>query len=163
MWTVAENKGQGINFHGGGSWFHYSPIGTENGVFSARPEYYAMLAFKYGATGQTIVPATINKTWFNLQAHACVNSNNTYSITIINKEVTKQFSVKIVLSKTASSVKIARLSAPLINSATDITFAGSSVNPDGTFQPNITEQFTPNQKYFVVTIPAASAAVITVQ
>ncbi|HEY2581193.1 MAG TPA: glycosyl hydrolase family 79 C-terminal domain-containing protein [Mucilaginibacter sp.] len=163
MWTVAENKGQGINFHGGDSWFHYSPIGTDNGEFTARPEYYAMLAFKYGATGQTIIPATINKTWFNLSAHACVNSNNTYSITIINKEVTKQFSVKILLNKTASTVQVARLTAPLINSATGVTFAGSSVNADGTFKTAVTEQYTPNQKSFVVTIPAASAAVITIQ
>jgi hypothetical protein len=163
MWTVAENKGQGINFHGGGSFFVYTPIADENGEFVARPEYYAMLAFKYGATGQTIIPAAITQPGYNISAHACVNTDNSYSITLINKEKAKQFSFTVKLSRTASTIKVARLTAPSINSTNDITFAGSIVKSDGTFKPATTEYYTVNQKSFTVSIPAASAAVITVQ
>ncbi|GAC1311173.1 MAG: hypothetical protein NVSMB24_29980 [Mucilaginibacter sp.] len=47
MWAIAESKGQGINFHGGNGAI-YSPIAIEQGVITARPVYYAMLAFNYG-------------------------------------------------------------------------------------------------------------------
>jgi hypothetical protein len=163
MWTVAENKGQGINFHGGGRFFVYTPIADENGVFTARPEYYAMLAFKYGGTGKTIIPVTSNESAYNLSVHACVSTDNSYLITLINKDAINNFSFNIQLSKTASTVKIDRLTAPAIDSKTKITFAGSTVNPDGTFVPASTEQYTVNQKNFVVKVHAGSAAVITIK
>ncbi|MDB4901257.1 MAG: hypothetical protein JWQ63_538 [Mucilaginibacter sp.] len=163
MWAVAENKGQGINFHGGGRFFVYTPIADENGVFTARPEYYAMLAFKYGGTGKTIIPIASNEPGYNLSVHACVNTDNSYSITLINKDEFKNFSFNIQLSKTASTVKIDRLTAPAIDSKTGITFAGSTVNSDGTFVPASTEQYTVNQKNFVVKVCAGSAAVITIK
>jgi hypothetical protein len=162
MWEVAGYKGQGINFHGGGRSFFYSPITIENGSFIAKPEYYAMLAFKYGAVGQTMVPITFTHPEYNLSAHACVNADGTYAITLINKEVESSFAFTIQLSKAASSVQVARLTAPSITSAST-TFAGNMVNEDGTFTPNITEQYTPNQNTFVVNVPAGSAVVITIK
>ena len=163
MWNVAENKGQGINFHGGGSFFVYTPVADENGVFVAQPEYYAMLAFKYGGTGKTIIPVTTNDAGYNFSAHACTNADKTYSITLINKEAAKNFCFTVKLNNAASTIQVARLIAPAINSAKGITFAGSAVNADGTFIPAVTEQYTVTNQSFVVKIPAGSAAVITVQ
>jgi hypothetical protein len=162
MWEVSDYKGQGINFHGGGHSFFYSPITTENGSFIAKPEYYAMLAFKHGAVGQTILPVTFNHPEYNLKAHACVNADGAYSITLINKELKSSFAFTIQLSKTVSSVQVARLTAPGINSVST-SFAGSTVNDDGSFSPNLTEQYTPNQNSFVINVPAGSAAVITIK
>jgi hypothetical protein len=165
MWTVAENKGQGINFHGGGERFAYTPIGVENGVYSARPEYYGMLAFKYGSTGGTIVPATITdpRNYNNCSAYACVNADGIYTITLINKEDKKNFNFTIQLSKTASAIEVSRLMAPSITAKTGITFAGNAVNTDGTFTPQPIEQNIFNKKAFVVGVPAGSAVVITVK
>jgi hypothetical protein len=163
MWDVADYKGQGVNFHGGGSFFVYTPIAAENGTFTARPVYYAMLAFKYGATGQSILPVKVNGAGYNISAHACVNADNSYSITLINKEIESSFAFTIQLSKTASNAQVARLIAPDIISATGTTFAGSTANPDGTFVPNITEQYSINQKSFVVIVPPGSAAIVTVR
>jgi hypothetical protein len=162
MWEVAVYKGQGVNFHGGGRSFVYSPLTIENGLFIARPEYYAMLAFKYGAVGQTIIPVTVSRPEFNFSAHACVNADSTYSITLVNKEVESSFAFTIQLNKTATTVKVARLFAPGIDSST-ASFAGSTVNADGTFEPNITEQYNLNQKSLVVNVPPGSAAVVTVK
>jgi hypothetical protein len=68
MWTVAENQGQGINFHGGtgGS---YSPVVLTDNVWSARPEYYAMLAFKAGSGG-SLIPADLTAGSLNTAAYA---------------------------------------------------------------------------------------------
>lgn len=165
MWSVAENNGQGVNFHGGGIRFVYTPINIENGVITARPVYYAMLAFKYGAIGGKIIPAQIvnRDESNNYSVHACVNADNSTSLTLINKEIKKNFSFTVQLSKTASIIKIARLSAPSISAMSEVTFAGSSPNDDGTFTPAITEQYRTDQKNIVVNVPAGSAAVVVIR
>jgi hypothetical protein len=160
MWTVAENNGQGVNFHGG-SGGAYSPFVLSNGVITAQPEYYAMLAFKYGSTGATIVPATVAANSYNCTAYACINGNSTY-VTLINKD-TNNISFTIQLTKDATNLQIARLTAPTITSTTDITFVGSSVSADGTFKTGTPEQYAITGKSFVINVPAGSAAVITVQ
>jgi len=160
MWTVAENNGQGVNFHGGSSGA-YSPFVLSNSVITAQPEYYAMLAFKYGSTGGTIVPATISANAYNCTAYACINGSTTY-ITLINKD-TNNISFTVQVSRDASAIQVARLTAPLINSVNGVTFAGGAVNTDGTFKTNAIEQYSVSQKSFVVNVPAGSAAVVTVQ
>ena len=165
MWTVAENNGQGVNFHGGGPRFAYSPITTENGVFVARPEYYAMLAFRHGNKAGTIIPATIAdpRDYNNCRAYACVNADSSYSVTLINKEAAKNFSFTVQLTKSASTIEIARLKAPAITSATGTTFAGTAISADGTFNPVAAKKYAVNKKSFVINVPAASAAVVTVR
>ncbi len=164
MWTVAENKGQGINFHGGPPRFAYSPITMNNSTVTARPEYYAMLAFKYGSNGGSIIPAIISdpRSYNNCSVYACAGPDNATLITLINKEESKDFAFTIQLSKKASTMIVDRLTAPSIASTTSITFAGSTVTDSGLFSPSSTLQMV-NSKSFVVTVPAGSAAVITVR
>jgi hypothetical protein len=168
MWTIAENNGQGINFHGG-TGLYYSPIIIKNGVITAMPEYYAMLAFKYGSTGGTIIPAVINNPTsnntptYNCSAYASANTDNTWSITLINKEENENIPFTINSSKIASSIQVVRLNAPAVTSGAGTKFAGSAVNSDGTFNPAITERYSINKDSFTVTVPAGSAAVVTVQ
>jgi hypothetical protein len=161
MWTIAENNGAGINFHDGYGLF-YSPIAIQNSILSAGPEYYAMLAFKYAATGGTIIPVSVNDPEF-CTAHACVKADNTYSITLINKDDKNNYAFTIRLTKTANTIQIARLTAPSITSKTGITFAGRAVDADGAFKTKTTEQYSVNEKSFVINVPAGSAAVVTVQ
>ncbi len=161
MWTMAENNGAGINFHGGYGLF-YSPVLIQNGVLTASPEYYAMLAFKYGSTGGTVIPASTSKPEV-CSAYACVKTDNTCSITLINKDDTNNYAFNVQLSKPASTVQIAWLTAPAITATTGVTFAGSTVNSDGTFETKTIEQYLVNGKSFVVDMPAGSAAVVTVR
>jgi hypothetical protein len=165
MWSVAENNGQGVNFHGGGVRFVYTPINTANGVTTARPAYYAMLAFKYGAAGGKILaPQIINRdAQDNYSVHSSINPDKSTSITLINKELEKDFSFTVQLSQAASKMSISRLSAPSVTSATGITFAGSTVNEDGTFAPATTEEYPISQRTFTITVPAGSAAVVRVK
>jgi hypothetical protein len=161
MWTAAENNSQGINFHGGNGGY-YSPVDNGIGTTTAMPEYYAMLAFKYGGVGGTIIPATLDNTTYNCSAYACTNAGLTY-ITIINMDAGKSFSFTVNLSKTAASIQISRLTAPTIYDVTGVTFAGASVQSDGAYKAGATENHTINKNSFVVKVPAASAVVIAVQ
>lgn len=160
MWNIAQNQGQGINFHGGDGLI-YSPIVNTNGVYTARALYYAMLAFKYGSADGSMIPATSN-TNYNCTAYACSKTDHSYSVTLINREEKTDISFSIKLSNKASNIKIMRLSAPSVTEKNNISFAGSYVNTDGTFTPATIEQKNINQDNFSVKIPAASAAVVTI-
>jgi hypothetical protein len=161
MWTVAENNGAGINFHDGVG-LVYSPIVIQNDVASAGPEYYAMLAFKYASTGGTVIPANVDDPQF-CSAYACTRTDGSYVFTLINKDNANPYIFKIQVGKPVSTMQISRLTAPSVTAKTGIMFAGATVNPDGTFVPNANEQSTVNGKSFEVTVPAGSAAVVTVK
>jgi len=162
MWTIAERNGQGINFHGGNGLI-YSPVTMENSVITARPLYYAMLAFQRGNTAGSLVPVTSDHPGSNYSVHACVNADHSYAVTLINTNESQNFSFTINLNKLVQNIKIERLSAPAITATTGVTFAGSTVNADGTFKPAAGTQYEVNAKSFVINVPAGSAAVVTVQ
>ncbi len=162
MWIVASNNGQGVNFHGGDGLF-YSPVTIQNGVTTVNPEYYAMLAFKYGSTGGTIISTTVSKSAYNCSAYACANANKTMSVTLINKEEAIEVSFAVQLTKAVTSITVIRLSAPSVTASAGTTFAGSMVNTDGTFTPGNPEQYAVNQNSFTIKVPSGSAAIITMQ
>ena len=160
MWILADNGCQGINFHTGIG-LCYSPFINENGILKTKPEYYAMLAFKYGSTNGRIVPTKIDEAEY-CNAHTSL-INGTYSITLINKNPDKSFDFNIVRDKNISSIVVSRLTAPSITSIADVTFGGSKVNADGTFSLSAAENYTPNKTSFAINVPAGSAAVVTLQ
>ncbi|MGZ3929475.1 MAG: glycosyl hydrolase family protein, partial [Mucilaginibacter sp.] len=100
---------------------------------------------------------------YNCTAYACANSDNTWSITIINKEETKGFDFNIHLSNNASHVDVARLTGPSMTSSNDIKFAGNTIAPDGTFSEAALEQYNISQQSLHLNVPAGSAAVITLR
>ena len=161
MWNIAENNGTGVNFHGG-TGGPYSPFVYSNGVTVPQPIYYAFLAFKYGANGATILPASLSTTKYKFSAYAAVKSGITYA-TLINKSQTQGLSVKLELSNDASTAQVAWLSAPSITSTSGVTFCGSAVAANGTFQLGNTSNYTiGGQKTFTLTVPPASAAVVSI-
>jgi hypothetical protein len=165
MWSVAESNGQGINFHGGPPHFAYSPITMNNGQVTAKPEYYAMLAFKYAVNNAKIIPATIvnPRAYYNCSSYACANADGSTSVTLINKDDSRNFVFTIKLDKTAQNIATYRLLAPSVISTSGVTFAGSGINADGSFAPSTIEEKTINSKTFVITVPAGSAAVVMVK
>lgn len=163
MWKVADSGGQGVNFHGGNTGFVYSPIAHTGNDYVARPEYYAMLAFKYGAVGRTIIPVEMDRRAYNISAYAVISPKKTYSVTLINKEIKTDAVFTLRFAKAVDNVSVARLTSPTITSADGIAFAGSQVNTDGTFTPDVTEIYQLTGSYTVtVKVPAASAAVVKV-
>jgi hypothetical protein len=162
MWIVAENGGQGVNFHDGQG-LVYSPATMSNGALVIHPEYYAMLAFKYGNKGGKIVPIDFsdNQSQYNCSAYACLNADGTWSVTIINKDIT-DIAFTLQLTKATASIEILRLTAPSVTAASGVEFAGSTVSSDGSFKPSNTEHLAANKDNCAVNVPAGSAAVVVV-
>jgi hypothetical protein len=161
MWAIAANHGQGINFHGGE--LNYSPITvTADKKCKANAVYYAMLAFKYGAAGGTIIPINSNNKNSNYAAYACLVNGN-YTMTIINKEQKRDITLTVNAGKTVTGISVMRLAAPAVNATTEITFGGSAVQSDGSFSPAVTEDSQIGKDTFVIKVPAASAAVVVIK
>jgi hypothetical protein len=158
MWTVASNGGQGVNFHGGNGLI-YSPVTIESGVITARPEYYAMLAFRHGSTDVETISTTQNTTAYNCTTYAGTKTDRTKLITIINKD-TVNLSYTIVNTNVIANIEVERLTAPSIISTTGTTFAGAAVTDQGIFTPAPTKYYV-NNKSFVINVPAGSAVVIS--
>ncbi len=160
MWTIAENNGQGVNFHSGDGLI-YSPFTYANGIWTANPEYYAMLAFQYGAAGGKIVPLTTSDLGTNCSAYACVKENGACAVTLINKEQGQDIYFTLRPGKSFSHITVNRLSAPSVTSKTGIIFAASTVGSDGTFIPGDPEQINISKQGIVVKVPMGSAAIVT--
>ncbi|MCC8410602.1 glycosyl hydrolase family 79 C-terminal domain-containing protein, partial [Mucilaginibacter sp. UR6-1] len=127
---------------------------------SARPVYYGMLAFKYGAVGGRVVPVKTAATTVNQAAHAAVK-NGVTSLTLINKD-DKDILYTVKLTGNASKVTVARLIAASVTATDNIAFGGASVDAKGNFSITGTETFSVNQKSFTIQVPAYSAAVVTI-
>jgi len=162
MWILAEHGSQGVNFHGGNSTM-YSPIIYQNGVFTAQPLYYGMLVFKNAAIGNIIPLDITNSTNVNCTVHASFSNNIEY-VTIVNKDTVNAAAVTITPNRPATSVQVMRLTAPSVTSlAANVSFAGSQVNTDGTFQIQTTENYSLTTQNFIVNVPAGSAAVVQIK
>src|SRR6185312_6890938 len=90
MFDLASAGCAGVNIETGvnqlGFVSSYSPIGAdEHGTYSAKPEYYGMLAFAQASRGQ-LVAVDCDAAGVNLTAHAVIHNGRRLSLTIINKD-----------------------------------------------------------------------------
>jgi len=152
MWVLAEHGCQGVNFQSG------SDFSTSKGR-----NYYGMLAFKQGAVGSIIPVSISNNNNVNCSAHASF-SNGVEYLTIVNKDTVNAAAITVIPNRTATTLQVMRLSAPSLNATTGVTFAGSEVNADGTFQTKTIENYSLyGNTSFIINVPAGSAAVMQIK
>lgn len=157
MFTLAQAGWLGINFHVGND-ADYSPVGrTWIGTFEPRPLYYAMLLFAYAGRG-SIIPIRSQRE--PLRAFAIRGKGNERKVVLVNKNRAQAAQVRI--ATTGHTATILHLTAPSAESKTGITFGGASVDADGRWVPRLTESAALKSNRLVVTLPAASAAVIKI-
>jgi len=160
MFRLAYTGCRGINFHGGKNG-PYTPIGKDNGLFFAKPEYYSMLFFKDAAKGN-LLPYTLQPNGLNITAYASKISDGTTYITILNKEPATAIAVNLQTSGNAASVTLASLTASSLNAATGFVFAGKNLQTDGTITTTSLSEYAVNSNKFVVNVPGGSAMLVTV-
>jgi Glycosyl hydrolase family 79 C-terminal beta domain len=159
LFTLAEARWLGINFHGGGR-SRYSPIEqTSSGTFEPKPLYYAMLLFAYAGQG-SLVP--INKRGIRpwLRAFAVRGTGGGRRVIIVNTDLHQN--ERIRLATAGRKASILRLSAHSVESKSGLTFGGAPVGPNGDWAPRVAESVTLKSGRFVFDVPAASATVVQI-
>ena len=167
MYRLATAQCGGVNMETGvnqlGFISSYSPIGDdEHGHYVAAPEWYGMLAFAHGASGELIEsePRADN---FNLEAYATLKGHTQLCITLINKEPSLDIAVNIGGVLPFRNGSVLRLSATSVESSSGVSFGGSMVKSDGTWCAATDERIQASDGMVLLHLPAAGAAVLIIE
>jgi hypothetical protein len=164
MFNLASAGCAGVNIETGvnqlGFISSYSPIGDdEHGTYSAKPEYYGMLAFAQASQGR-LVAVDCDAAGVNLTAYAVIHNHRRLSLTIVNKDVSRDADVSIATTEHLAHAEALRLIGPSLQSKDAVTLAGSAVTTDGQWRPRRLERVRSKSGQCEIRIPAASAAIL---
>jgi hypothetical protein len=163
IFTIAQGGSVGVNLHGGGNGDGYTPIADSDGVVvEARPEYYGALLCALAGQGE-LLSTTINAGSLNASAYTVQNSSQQLSLIINNKDVTQNLQFTVTCPSAVESASLQLLTGPSLSATSGVTIQGSAVNPDGSFAPSSSYGLPVSGETFTGYVPAASAALITVQ
>jgi len=165
MFTLAANGCAGVNMETGVNHLDfissYSPIGDdEHGHYSAKPEYYGMLAFSLAGKGQLLaVESDANSP--EIKAYATQSGHGALAVTLINKGAAEAvISVNLGGQTKAKQASLIRMSARSIDSKVGITLGGAEVTPSGAWKSARTEALHIKSGQLAIPLPPFSAAVV---
>lgn len=164
LFTLSAYEAAGLNLETGlnqlGFVSSYSPIfDDQQGHFTARPSYYAMLAFAIAGRGKRI-ECDVNSSGANVTAYATSDNNQHLWITVINKETSKGIRAAVSSNSSFHSAEVMRLSAPSYNAQTGTTLAAAAVSSEGRWKPKHIDNLNQNNGRVVLNLEPASAALV---
>ena len=161
MLDVAEHGGAGVNLHGAFvSKAGYSPFSFRDNRFYVNPIYYSMLLFHQAARGH-MVPVEC-QTPMNIAVHAVQGDDHKLRVVLINKDLTNLVVASIMGDLPNRKAEVIHLTAPSATATEGVTLAGSAVAENGTWTPQPGEPVSGVDGKFEVSLPAASAALLTI-
>ncbi len=164
LFTLAWANAAGVNIETGvnqlGFISSYSPIAkNERGDYSAKPDYYGMLAFAQAARGQKLT-MRYEAAGVNLSAYAVLGDRGGTTVTLINKDPSRSVEANISLDENFREAHALRLQAPSLQSKTGTTLGGAPVTDDGLWSQGRPEPLPHNRMTCKITVPAASAVLV---
>jgi hypothetical protein len=168
LFTVAHSGADGVNFHMGASYaaftFDYS------GDLHVHPLYYGMLLFAQAVQNHArLIPVNF-QTAANVKIWAALDPSGMLRLVVINKDLTADAVIHLLLPGAAGPAQITRLTAPLINSQNGLTLG--RITYDGSFN-GYPVQLPPtldnmqiaasSDGSYVFNVPHANAAMLTVK
>ncbi len=159
MYGLATTGCVGVNFHGGlgGA---YTSLAYSNGVYSARPISYGIMAFNAGSRGR-LIPCHVTGNTINLSVYSTIDSLNNIYTTVINKDTLRnaviQFNTGNALYDTAAYIT---LYADSLGDTTGVTLGGQTVAADGTCQPYAWQYLHVDSGQVQLPVRAGSAVII---
>ncbi len=165
FFTLAMHDAAGVNLETGvnqlGFVSSYSPIGDDgHGTYTARPEYYGMLAFARATEGGKRLGAEVSAGSLDLTAYA-VGSPGRAVVTVINKDRGGAAAVELAGGRPVRKATAMRLRAPSIESDTGVTLGGAEVGKDGRWSPAASEPVQVAGGVARIEVPPVSAALVT--
>ena len=168
MFTLAASGCSGVNMETGvnqlGFISFYSPIGDdEQGHYSAKPEYYGMLAFSRAARGE-LLDLDLETSSPDLKAYATRPNPKVALLTLINKG-SQPVSVLAATGAPIQSrfASVIRLEGPALDAKSNITLGGTEVTLAGTWTPGRPERVPVRNAQVTVELRAASAAIVEME
>ena len=138
----------------------YSPIGDdEQRHYSAKPEYYGMLAFSLGGHGD-LLPVEVDANTAAIKAYATRPKEGAVVLTLINKGGAPSV-LHVNTASEGREASVLRLKGPAVDAKTGITLGGAEVTSRGTWKPAKREALAVRKGQLTLPMPAASAALVT--
>ncbi len=164
MFILASYDAAGVNIETGvnqlGVISAYSPIGDdEHGTYTAKPEYYGMLAFSRASRGRRVA-VDAQRGDLNLSSYA-VATDQQVMVTLINKDRTREAAVDLRCRGRILKATAMRLEAPSLESSTGVTLSGAGVSGDGRWKAMRDEPLRVGATGAHVMVPPGSAALVT--
>jgi hypothetical protein len=165
MFALAHADAAGVNMETGvnqlGFISSYSPIGEdEQGTYWAKPEYYGMLAFAHASQGQRVA-LDYDTADLNLKAYAVLSRDRRISVTLVNKDASRDADVSVIVKGDFAQVNALRLTGPSLASPDGVRLGASAVGANGNWQPALAESLRTKGCKCEIHVPAASAAIMT--
>jgi Glycosyl hydrolase family 79 C-terminal beta domain len=167
MFTLASNGCSGVNMETGvnhrGFISSYSPIGDdEQGHYSAKPEYYGLLAFSLAGHGE-LLTAEVDANSAAIKAYATRPKEGTLVLTLINKGAgASALNVNMGSQGQPRQVSVIRLTGPAVDAKAGISLGGAEVTPAGTWKQAKSEVLPVRNGQLSIPMPPASAAIVQV-
>ena len=150
-----------INQHGFVSF--YSPIAHDaDGICSARPEYYGILAFALAAHGE-LLKTDVQNAGLNLAAFATRNDRGTLYLAIDNKDLANDADVDWPVPAGYGNGSADLLTAESPQAKSGVTFGGAAVSDDGRFALGKPVEISIADGVAHLRLVRASAAVIEIR
>jgi hypothetical protein len=166
LFTLASAGAAGVNIETGvnqlGFVSSYSPIFDDlQGHFTAKPDYYAMLAFAQASRG-TRIAADYDSQGANIKAYAVKDSVGRVHVTLINKEATSDATITVNLPTRNKKGSVLRLAGPSLDSKTGVALGDVEVTADGRWERPSRESASARHGSCDIELPRASAAIVMV-
>jgi hypothetical protein len=102
----------------------------------------------------------LKKSDINLTAYATMDEQGCFWITVVNKDLSRDASVRLALPEGPWNLETFRLGAPSVESKDQVTFGGAEVSADGKWTPRESEKLVVKQGTPEVLVAHASAALV---
>jgi hypothetical protein len=163
MFTLACNGCGGVNMETGvnqlGFISSYSPIGDdEQGHYSARPEYYGMLAFSLAGRGE-LLRTEVSPAAAEIKTYATRSNSGSLLLTLINKGATGAI-LRLDTRSSSRQASVTRLEGPAVDARTQVTLGGAEVTAAGTWKASKKELLPVNSGQLAIPLAATSAAIV---
>jgi hypothetical protein len=164
LFTLSSYEGAGLNLETGlnqlGFVSSYSPIFDDRqGHLTARPSYYAMLAFSLAGRGERL-PTDVTASDANFTAYGVLDRLRHSWVTLINKDVSKRVQIAISSQSNFASAEVMHLSAPSFDAKGGVTLAEAEVSADGHWKARNVDKPKVTGGHVTLDLAPASAALV---
>jgi hypothetical protein len=163
LFTLAANGCSGVNMETGVNHrdfiSSYSPIGDdERGHYSAKPEYYGLLAFSLAGRGSLLM-TEVEGGSPEVKAYATQSGRAGLALTLINKGADAR-TVTVSPGGAIRKASVIRLHAPALSAKEGVTLGGAELTSAGAWRAAEAGALQARNGEVSLDLPAASAAIV---